>query len=324
MAIWPLSTRSLRKAGAVALLLALSALAAIAFFSERDWRDFERSRRDGQLSNRILNLDRNILGWVRDAETGQRGYLLTGRAEYLDPYKQAVQSLPASLQELRDAVAAQAIQRNRVQQLDELVAAKLAELKLTMETRDSEGYGPALAVVTSGRGEHLMTDIRKLSGLIAADADQRVSRSRTAISVHTGQARFVTISGVALLAVLVIAAFAANERSAKQRESLIEELANANRRSGEVMELLRTTFYSIDDGVITTDAAGAVQLMNSRAGKLTGWSEEEARGKPVEQVFKAKAAGAREASTSPVRAALTSGTLRSAAPQSVLTAKTGA
>src|ERR1700735_1631542 len=120
MAIWPLSPRSLRKTGAIALLLALSALAAIAFFSELDWRDFAQSRRDGQLSIRIRTLDQKVLGWVRDAETGQRGYLRTGRAEHLQPYKKALQSLPANLHELRDAVAPQAAQRTRVQQLETL------------------------------------------------------------------------------------------------------------------------------------------------------------------------------------------------------------
>jgi PAS domain S-box-containing protein len=324
VATWPLSTASLRKAGTLALLLALSALAAIAFFSEREWSDFAQSRREGQLSNRILNLNRNILGWVGDAETGQRGYLLTGRAEYLDPYKQAVLLLPANLQELRDAVAAQAVLRGRVQQLENLVGEKLAEIKLTMEMRDSQGLDATLAVVASGRGERLMRDIREVSGLISAEAEQQVTRSRTAISMHSAQARFVTISGVALLAILVIGAFAANERSARQRESLIEELAEANRRSSEVRDLLRTTFYSIGDGVVTTDASGVVELMNSRAEKLTGWSEAEARGKPVEQVFQVRVPGAREVSASPVKAALTGGVLRRARPQSVLTAKTGA
>jgi PAS domain S-box-containing protein len=306
------------------VLLALSALAAIAFFSERDWRDFERSRREGQTASGVLDLDQRILGWVRDAETGQRGYLLTGRADYLEPYNQAVRSLPADLRALRSVVAEQGAQRSRVEQLESLIGAKLAELKMTEEAYDSEGPGAALAIVSGGRGEQLMDEIRAVSRALGADAEDRWTLSRTSMRLHTGQARFVTLAGVALLAVLVISAYAANERSARLRESLIEELAEANRRSDEVRELLRTTFYSIDDGVITTDAAGAVQLMNSRAEKLTGWSEEEARGKPVEELFQMRVEGAREVSPSPVRGALTSGALRQANPQSRLMAKNGA
>jgi PAS domain S-box-containing protein len=90
-----------------------------------------------------------------------------------------------------------------------------------------------------------------------------------------------------------------------------------------VRELLRTTLYSIGDGVITTDATGAVQLMNPMAEKLTGWSEAQARGKPVEEIFQVRVEGAAKVSVSPVRAALSSGVFQSASPQNRLTAKSG-
>ncbi len=327
MAVWSIGAGGLRTAGAVALVLAFSALGAIAFFSERVWGDFERSRQEGQIASRVLDLDRRVLGWVRDAETGQRGFLLTGRPEYLEPYRSAIKSLPADLRELRSTVARQGVpgdrmQQTRVQQLDGLIADKLAELKLAIETRDAAGAAAALAIVASGRGQKTMDEIRAVCNQIAADAEERWTSSRTAMRLHTGQARFVTMGGVVVLALLVIGAFIANERSAKQRESLIEKLAEANRNSSEVRELLRTTFYSIGDGVITTDAAGAVQLTNSMAERLTGWSEEQARGKPVEEVFQVDT-GARH-SASPVRTALKGEVFRPPGAQSKLTSKTGA
>jgi PAS domain S-box-containing protein len=322
MSIWALSPGSLRKAGAIALLLALSALAAIAFFSERDWREVAQSRSQGQRSLRISSLTQRILGWVRDAETGQRGYLLTGRPEYLEPYKLAVQFLPKDLEDLRAASVQQGIE-SRVVELEKLIASKRAELRLAIETRDSQGQSAALAMVAAGHGEQLMNEIRMAANSIITEADGRLTKNRASVNLHTAEAHFVTLGGVVLLALLVLAAFAANERSAKQRESLISELAEANRRSGEVMELLRTTFYSIGDGVITTDASGAVQLMNSMAEKLTGCTELEARDKPVEEVFQIAVDGARNAGISPVRAALTSGAFRSANSPTRLIAKNG-
>src|SRR5580658_6001499 len=284
MSIWALSPGSLRKAGAVALLLALSTLAAIAFFSERDWREVAQSRTQGQLSLRISSSTQRILGWVRDAETGQRGYLLTDRPEYLLPYQQAVRFLPNDLEELRAASANQGLD-GQVVELETLIASKLAELRSVIEARDSQGQTAALALVAGGNGQQLMDEIRRVSNSIVSEAEGRLTKNRASINLHTAEAHFVTLGGVVLLALLVLAAFAANERSAKQREALISELAEANRRSGEVMELLRTTFYSIGDGVITTDATGAVQLMNSMAEKLTGCTEAEARDRPVEEVF---------------------------------------
>jgi two-component system cell cycle sensor histidine kinase/response regulator CckA len=305
------------------LLLALSALAAIAFFSERDWHEVAQSRSQGQLSLRISSSTQRILGWVRDAETSQRGYLITDRPEYLEPYKQAVQFLPKDIEELRSASAAQGLQQGRVQELETLIAGKLAELRSVIETRDAQGQSAALAMVAAGRGQQLMDEIRRVANSIVSEAEGRLTQNRASVTLHTAEAHFVTLGGVALLALLVLAAFAANERSAKQRELLISELAEANRRSGEVMELLRTTFYSIGDGVITTDATGAVQLMNSMAEKLTGCTEQEARDMPVEEVFRISVDGARNPPVSPVRAALTSGAFRSASSRARLIAKNG-
>ena len=127
---------------------------------------------------------------------------------------------------------------------------------------------------------------------------------------------------------ILVAAFMANEHSSKQRENLIGELAEANRASAEVRDLLRTTFYSIGDGVVTTDGAGCVQLMNSMAERLTGFSESEARGKPVEAIFQTAAEGSRPAPGNPVRAALNEGpsrgTLKGPAAPMRLRAKSGA
>lgn len=54
----------------------------------------------------------------------------------------------------------------------------------------------------------------------------------------------------------------------------------------ESKELYRTTLYSIGDGVITTDSRGKIHQMNKNAEQLTGWTEAEASGRPVEEVFR--------------------------------------
>ena len=101
----------------------------------------------------------------------------------------------------------------------------------------------------------------------------------------------MTLAGCGLLLVILLGVFMANERAATQRERLIGEFADANRASAEVRDLLRTTFYSITDGVITTDSAGRVQLMNSMAERLSGWMEKEAPATAVEEVFHTVAEG---------------------------------
>jgi PAS domain S-box-containing protein len=301
---------SLRTARALLFALALTTLAAIAYLSNRDWLDFQQSRSTGLAAVQTTQANQRLLGWVRDAETGQRGYLLTGRASYLIPYQQAAVSIPADLNELHAYASRSPQQVARVDNLRRLITEKLAELKLTVDTRDRQGEAAAFAMVSNDRGRLLMDQIRAVSVQIDRDAQAQLSVSRESISQNTAQARLVTLLGCALLMVIILAGFFTNEHFAKQRENLIAELAAANRASAEVRDLLRTTFYSIGDGVITTDAAGNVQMLNSAAERLAGCAESAARGKPVEEIFQMTAEGSRPAPANPVRAALADGVAR--------------
>jgi signal transduction histidine kinase/CHASE3 domain sensor protein len=298
---------SLRTARALVFALALTTLVAIAYLSNRAWQDYVDSRTEGQAASQATRVNEHLLGWVRDAETGQRGYLLTGRDEYLLPYRQALTGITADLDQLRGLLANHPQQVTRIGRLNELIGDKLSELRTVIEARDAKGPAAALSIMESDRGKRLMDDIRSVSQQIEAGADEQLIASRNSVRQHSSQARLVTLLGCAILLGILVAAFLANEHSSKQRENLIGELAEANHASAEIRDLLRTTFYSIGDGVVTTDGAGCVQLMNSMAERLTGFSEGEARAKRVEEIFQTAAEGSRPAPGNPVRAALNEG-----------------
>ncbi len=305
-----LDSGSLRTARGLVFALALFTLAAIAYLSNRAWEDYAGSRTEGQAASLATRVNERLLGRLRDAETGQRGYLLMGRPEYLAPYRQAIESIGPQLEELHSALATHPEQLARLAKLKQLINEKLEEMRDTVETHDAKGPAAALAIVQQGRGLRLMDEIRVLSQQIQTGAEEQLIASRNSVQEHTSQARLVTLLGCGLLLVILIAAFVMNEHSSKQREDLIGELAEANRESAEVRDLLRTTFYSIGDGVVTTDGAACVELMNSMAERLTGLTESEARGRPVEEIFKPVAEASRQTPANPVRAALSGAAVR--------------
>ncbi|HEY2016410.1 MAG TPA: CHASE3 domain-containing protein [Bryobacteraceae bacterium] len=302
---------SLRRAGILALSLALLSLVIIGFLSQRNWREFELSAGQARDTQRILTLNETILGRVRDAEASQRGYLLTHKAEYLLPFKAAVEAVPREISELLSLTRSRESQWQRVQQLQAATNQKMREMQRTIDLRDAEGLDEAVDVVRSGRGQAWMEQIRRLSSEIEADVYQQWSDSSAAVQFHANQARQLTITGVLLLAFLLISAFIANQSAAAQREQLITQLAGANRSTTEVRDLLRTTLYSIGDAVITVDRDGAVQLMNSVAERLTGRSEAESEGRPIEDIFRTRADGENASESNLVRGALSSGALQS-------------
>jgi CheY-like chemotaxis protein/signal transduction histidine kinase/CHASE3 domain sensor protein len=101
-----------------------------------------------------------LLSALQDAETGQRGFIMTGDESYLEPYNSAVTRIPAGVEAIAASVSENPAQRTRVEALRRDVASKLVELEQTIATRRSEGRDAAAAVVESGRGKAVMDAIR--------------------------------------------------------------------------------------------------------------------------------------------------------------------
>jgi len=102
-----------------------------------------------------------------------------------------------------------------------------------------------------------------------------------------------------------------------------EALRSAQRRASERGELLRVTLGSIGDAVITTDTDGAVTYLNAVAESLTGWSQAEARGLPLERVFQIIGEQDRRTVASPAARALREGVVVGLANHTLLIAKDG-
>ena len=125
-----------------------------------------------------------VLSLVQSAETGQRGYLLTGRDDYLAPYDQAVEQVAASLDRLSHLVDNEQRQQ-QVMELRRLVSAKLAELHATVEQRQAGHTEAALAMVNSDDGLRLMQDIRDRIAALQT-AEDRLLASRQSIAARSG------------------------------------------------------------------------------------------------------------------------------------------
>jgi PAS domain S-box-containing protein len=102
-----------------------------------------------------------------------------------------------------------------------------------------------------------------------------------------------------------------------------EVMRRAQAQAKKQRELLRITLASIGDGVITTDTQGRVAFLNAVAQSLTGWTQEEAAGRPLGEVFRIRAEGSRAALEDPAAQALRQGSVVELANHAVLIAKDG-
>lgn len=132
--------------------------------------------------------------------------------------------------------------------------------------------------------------------------------------------RFIILFTV--LSVLMTGVLAAFVFMYRQR-TLYRNLFRAEQVRWAVEEEFRATFYSIGDGVISTDATGHVTRMNPVAEKLTGWIEAEALGQPVAQVFRIVNEESRAEVESPVTRVIREGVTANLANHTLLLSRDG-
>ncbi len=103
-----------------------------------------------------------VLSALKDAETGQRGYLLTGKEEYLAPYTSGVTQVDKAIQALRVLTEGEVSQGKRIDEIKELSEKKVAELAKTIELRKDNKSEAALELVKTDQGKKIMDDVRAI------------------------------------------------------------------------------------------------------------------------------------------------------------------
>src|SRR6201996_140066 len=109
---------------------------AVAYFNLQTLRD--DNLRIVHSHEVIIALD-ELLSSAQDAETGQRGFLLTNNEKYLEPYNSALLAIPPRLDEIAQLTSDNPAQKPRIAALKLHVGAKLAELKETVDLRRTQG-----------------------------------------------------------------------------------------------------------------------------------------------------------------------------------------
>jgi CHASE3 domain sensor protein len=201
------------------LLAGFAVLAAI--IGARAWL-IEGQRRDQEAMISASQFERNlteVLSLLQDAETGQRGFLLTGDEAYLEPLSTAREKLPAAMDAIRSRVAADRQQTIRFTTLDELVGAKLNEIDAAIGLYRSERSTDAIALVRSGEGKRLMDALR-----VNIDAMRRTETEVIAarLKSSTSASRWLSVGS---LAALVALAFVAAISIAGSRRRMLEIVA---------------------------------------------------------------------------------------------------
>ncbi len=307
----------LSRAPAIGMLVVASAMVvAIGVLSFQSSQSRKTAADELSISRQIHDATDDLLSLLTDAESSERGYVLSGKDSYLATYNSATGAVPASLSRLRSATPERAVQAERVADLQPVVAAKLQNLARTVEARRSQGESAAAELVDSGRGKALMDDIRARCAMIGAISERRTEQFSALAEQSSRRLSLVSIAGSGILLGLIGLSAVTILNGLVQRERLYHQAAAS-------AEFLRVTLNSIGDGVIATDAAAAVTLINPVAQKLTGWSDQEAVGNSISRVFRIVNETTGVPVENPVEKAISSGVITALANHTILISKHG-
>jgi CheY-like chemotaxis protein len=186
-----------------ALAASFVALLAIAFLSYRSLAARSEAAAAVNHTNEVEDHLHRFLSAMKDAETGQRGFILTGVERYLDPYLLALGDLATEQVTLRRLLLDNPAQQRRLDQIAPLVDAKLAELAETIELMRRGDTAGALAMVRSDRGRAAMDRMREVTDAMLA-TEQLLLDQRTAAWEDTvAWSSYVMFGGVVLLAAML-------------------------------------------------------------------------------------------------------------------------
>jgi PAS domain S-box-containing protein len=276
----------------------------------------EQLRRDGM--SRLDQLE----SIVKDAETGQRGFIITGDETYLQPFEQASRRLPADLDQLHQFLWID-VSSEEIGRVTQLVEQKMEELRNTIELRRTQGLDAAVPIVQAGSGKQTMDLLRgeigqlKQRQIVGLAADGKFSdettRTRTLVFVFCG---------VLNLAVFVWA-YRRMAEALSQRDLALREASIRGFELQQQKDLLSVTLSSIGDCVMVTDKEGRITFMNPVAERVTGWKLNEARGRSTSDVFKIINEHTRAPAENPVEKVMKQGVVVGLANHTVLISKDG-
>ncbi|RKH68515.1 methyl-accepting chemotaxis protein [Corallococcus llansteffanensis] len=183
-------------------LLVLLVIAGVAFQGARQLTSTTEGLLTAHENFRIL---REVRALLVDAETGERGFVITGQDSYLEPYNAALGNLQEDLSALRTAMAPYPEQRSRLARLEPIVNARLERLREGIRLRREKGLEAATGVVLDGRGKELMDQVRVIIGEMLDTEQQRWERDAEAARQSAQNSLWVlglgTLLGMAIVGV---------------------------------------------------------------------------------------------------------------------------
>jgi signal transduction histidine kinase len=213
--------------GGLATALAILLLVAVLSYSSlvRNSED----RRSVMHTHLVLEKLDALQIHLTDAETGERGYILTGLESYLPPYQVAYALVAQNLHSLRELTADNPVQQDSLDRLEPLARARLSELQDRISLRKKAGLAAGASAVAGGSREPIMEQIRALIAIMKQEEDRLLVQRSNELEASSRRTKSILVVGELLGLLFLSAAGLVIRQEMIHRARAEEEVRTLNR-----------------------------------------------------------------------------------------------
>ena len=258
--------------------LASAILVLIGVVSDQNTRVAANNRSIVKNTYKKIESLEELLSSLKDTETRQSGYILTGKQIYLKPYQVALANVDQEIAEMKSLTTEQPHQRQQITTLESLITVKLTELKQTINLRQNKGLEAALQVVVRNDQQNLMDDIRKVINEIENEERGQLQQQLQAKKATSGNTILTLAIAISLSFIILAVVYYFIYREVIKQKRIEETLNQERNFTSAVLDTAGAL-------VIVLDSQGQIVRFNQACEQITGYSFDEVRGRYFWNLF---------------------------------------
>ena len=271
----PIGSQSLEKRSILWSAIGFGMLVLIAGIGVWTLRQVANSDAWVDHTREVISTNEQLLSDVKDAESAERGYIITGDEGYLEPFRSASADTPRSLEKLLQLTGDNPRLQQRLKSLEALIDKRMAVFEDALRQRKESGFSAAEAVVLAGQGRTVMKQIRDASQEIEAEENRLLLERTNVRQTHLRNGFIATLAAALVALTALIFAPIDVRRAVRQRN-----VAQWEKAASEATA--RALFEAAGQAILVIDQSGRIVMANPATEKMLGYAQDELIGQSIE------------------------------------------
>lgn len=185
-------------------------------------------------THEVINLTERIKVQLANAESSMRGYILTQRPKYLNPYSKNIVSIIPNLEELKNVTADNPLQVIRLNSIEKLIGSKLGIMRETLQVNDSKGKEAALKNILTDKGKITMDNIELLSAQVIQSERKLLDKRILATKAGNDRTTRIVLGSALIIFCLILFLFSYIKRTFDQQKLTEIQIRKNNKRLAQL------------------------------------------------------------------------------------------